>query len=256
MDEEGEILAELGAADLAHLQAALARIFGEGDAPLNDGPREATILRTLTASLEARFRPMVVGVVRGVMAERAGVKRIAVWEGEGAGGATADLARRRFGFSAQLATFQRPEAAIEAARKPGCVAVLALDPHSAWWGRLLAERNLKVFATLPELPEHGHPSALAVAAVEVEPTGADETFFVTDAWGSASGVAEKLGRMGFAAELVLAAGGLKLFSLAGYVQSDDARLHGAPGRLNGVIGAAPMPFDPPAQPTPEHREAP
>jgi hypothetical protein len=253
VDEEGAILAELGAADLAQLQDALAKVFGEGDAPLNDGPGEAQILRSLAAGLEPRFRPMVVGMVRGVMAERAGLRRIAVWGGEQPGH-TADLARRRFGFSAHLATFQRPEAALEAARKPGAVAVLLLDGHASWWGRLLAERHLKVFATLPELPEHGQPSALAVAAVEVEPTGADETFFVTDAWGSPAGIAEKLGRAGFAAELVTAAGGLKLFSLAGYVQSDDARLNEAPGRLNGVIGAAPMPFDAPAEPN--RREGP
>jgi len=39
------------------------------------------------------------------------------------------------------------------------------------------------------------------------------------------------------------AGGLKLFSLAGYVQRDDRRLARAPGDLKGVIGAASTPFD-------------
>lgn len=252
MDDE-ELLPGLGAADLASLQESLLQVLGDGTAALNDGPREASILRTLTAGLDARLRPLVLGLVRSVMAERAGLRRIAVWGGDD-GARTADLARRRFGFSAQLAHFQKPEAALEAARKPGCVAVLALDAHSAWWGRLLAERNLKVFAMLPELPEQGRVSAFAAGPAEVEPTGADETFFVTDAWGSASGVAEKLGRAGFAAELILAAGGLKLFSLAGYVQANDPRLSGAPGRLNGVIGAAPTPFDPPIEPRPDRRE--
>ena len=41
----------------------------------------------------------------------------------------------------------------------------------------------------------------------------------------------------------LAAGGLKLFTLAGFVQREDERLHQAPGELKGVIGAASMPFD-------------
>ena len=34
--------------------------------------------------------------------------------------------------------------------------------------------------------------------------------------------------------------GLKLFMLAGYVQSEDGRLIDAPGSLKGVIGAAPV----------------
>ncbi len=48
-----------------------------------------------------------------------------------------------------------------------------------------------------------------------------------------------LGEAGFAADLLAEAGGLKLFALAGYVQADDGRLARAPGRLSGVIGAAP-----------------
>jgi hypothetical protein len=39
------------------------------------------------------------------------------------------------------------------------------------------------------------------------------------------------------------AGGLRLFTLAGFVQREDARLVEAPGELKGVIGAASMPFD-------------
>ena len=42
---------------------------------------------------------------------------------------------------------------------------------------------------------------------------------------------------------MLQSGGLKLFSLAGFYQKDDERLARAPGRLSGVIGAAPEPFD-------------
>jgi hypothetical protein len=38
-------------------------------------------------------------------------------------------------------------------------------------------------------------------------------------------------------------GGLKLFSLSGFFQVNDARLAEAPGKLTGVIGAAPTPFD-------------
>ena len=52
-----------------------------------------------------------------------------------------------------------------------------------------------------------------------------------------------MGRIGFAAEMVANAGGLKLFTLAGYVQREDERLKDAPGALKGVIGAASMPLD-------------
>ena len=48
---------------------------------------------------------------------------------------------------------------------------------------------------------------------------------------------------GVAASPVVQAGGLKLFTLAGFYQREDARLARAPGRLSGVIGAAPEPFD-------------
>ena len=40
--------------------------------------------------------------------------------------------------------------------------------------------------------------------------------------------------------MLIAAGGLKLFMLAGYVQAEDGRLASAPGSLSGVIGAAPI----------------
>ena len=121
--------------------------------------------------------------------------------------------------------------------------MLTLAPDSAWWGRLLAEPQLNIFACLPELAAWGPPGALAVAAVEVEPSGSDETYWVTDAEGSPSAIAAELGRDGLAAELVVQAGGLKLFSLGGYVQREDARLARAPGRLKGVIGAASLPLD-------------
>ena len=84
---------------------------------------------------------------------------------------------------------------------------------------------------------------LAVAEVAVEPSGSDETFWVTDADPPAETLVQALGRDGVAACLVRAAGGLKLFKLAGFYRSDDPRLARAPGRLSGVIGAAPTPFD-------------
>lgn len=108
---------------------------------------------------------------------------------------------------------------------------------------MLAEPKLQVFAALPCLSAWGPMSALAVAAVEVEPTGDDRTFWVTDATGPAAMIEDALSRDGVAAELVAEAGGLRLFVLAGFYQRDDERLARAPGRLSGVIGAVPAPLD-------------
>jgi hypothetical protein len=79
--------------------------------------------------------------------------------------------------------------------------------------------------------------------VEVEPTGDDRTFWVTDAAQPASVVEEALSRDGVAATPLVQAGGLKLFVLAGFYQANDERLARAPGQLSGVIGAAPAPLD-------------
>src|SRR5207302_459280 len=157
---------------------------------------------------------------------------LAVWGGRDAARAV-EVARLRFGVAPSLRQVAKPEDALAAARTPGGVAVCALAPDSAWWGRLLAQPQLKVFAALPCLAAWGPMTALAVAEVEVEPTGADNTFWVTDAPSPD----------GAAATLLVEAGGLKLFTLAGFYQADDPRLARAPGKLSGVIGAAPAPLD-------------
>ena len=89
----------------------------------------------------------------------------------------------------------------------------------------------------------GPQAALAVAAIAVEPSGDDETFWVTDSALPAAQIAEALSRDGVAAHLLVESGGLKLFVLAGFYQRGDARLARAPGALSGVIGAAARPFD-------------
>jgi hypothetical protein len=121
--------------------------------------------------------------------------------------------------------------------------VLSLTSDTAWWGRLLAEPKLRVFAALPCLAAWGPLAALAVAEVEIEPTGDDRTFWVTDAAQPGPAIEEALSRDGVAATLLVQAGGLKLFLLSGFYQPDDARLARAPGKLSGVIGAAPGPLD-------------
>ena len=79
--------------------------------------------------------------------------------------------------------------------------------------------------------------------ISVEPTGAHNTFWVTDAPGAGGSIVEALSRDGVAATLLAEAGGLKLFLLSGFYQADDPRLARAPGKLSGVIGAAPAPLD-------------
>jgi hypothetical protein len=149
----------------------------------------------------------------------------------------------RFGAAPSLTAVANAESALRQAKTPGGVAVMALASDQAWWGRMLAEPRLSVFASLPCLISLGPQAALAVAEVEIEPTGGDETYWVTDAVEPASRIVTVLAQDGVAARLIADAGGLKLFALAGFYQRDDARLARGPGRLTGVIGASPTPFD-------------
>lgn len=241
---DGELLRLLDErAELAAAVAEAKRAAGDGGRfGLRPG-REAQVLRQLLGRRrEAATEALVVRVWRELMGDslaRQGPFHLSVW----GGAKTVEYARLRFGVAPTLDIAGKPEEALAAAKTPGGVAVLHLAPDSAWWGRLLASPTLKVFSTLPCLAQWGPLSALAVAEVDVEPTGADMTFWVTDASGPAGKVIEALGKDGVAASLLAEAGGLKLFVLAGFYQENDERLSRAPGGLSGVIGAAPEPFD-------------
>lgn len=233
-------------ASLARIVAAAKAAAGDGDKFALRPAREAAILRRLIAAERAAASPsLVVRVWREMIGDSLSVQgpfHLNVWGGRDPGRAV-ELARQRFGAAPPLRQVAKAEDALAQARTPGGVAICALTPDSAWWGRMLAEPQLQVFAALPCLAAWGSMSALAVAAVDVEPTGDDRTFWVTDAPGSVAGIEEALGRDGVAADLVAEAGGLKLFMLAGFYQRNDERLARAPGRLSGVIGAAPAPLD-------------
>lgn len=233
-------------ASLARVVAAAKQAAGDGDKFALRPGREAAILRRLIAAERTAASPsLVVRIWREMIGDSLSVQgpfHLNVWGGKDPGRAV-ELARHRFGAAPPLRQHAKVEDAIAAARTPGGVAICALAADSAWWGRLLAEPQLKVFAALPCLAAWGPMSALAVAAVDVEPTGDDRTFWVTDAPGAAGAIEEALGRDGVAADLVAEAGGLKLFMLAGFYQREDERLARAPGRLSGVIGAAPAPLD-------------
>ena len=233
-------------ASLAHVVKAAKAAAGDGGKfGLRPG-REAMLLRRLLAGPRNGASPgLIVRVWRELIGDSLATQgpfHLSVWGGRDAARAV-EVARLRFGVAPALRQVARPEDALAGARTLGGVAVCALAPDSAWWGRLLAEPKLKVFAALPCLAAWGPMAALAVAEVEVEPTGADNTFWVTDASGAAGAVEDVLSRDGVAATLLVETGGLKLFTLAGFYQADDPRLARAPGKLSGVIGAAPAPLD-------------
>lgn len=243
---DGELLALVGE------RAALAKAVAEAKKAAGDGGkfglrpvREAQIMRRLLAARDPAASPaLVVRIWREIIGDslsQQGPFHLTVWGGKLESRAV-ELARLRFGVAPKLSLADKPEQALAAAKTLGGVGVLALTPDSSWWGRLLAEPTLKVFATLPCLTAWGPTAALAVAQVEVGPSGADQTLWVTDAPDIGKTI-EALSRDGVAGGPLAQHGGLTLYALAGYYQHDDARLARAPGRLHGVIGAAPEPFD-------------
>jgi chorismate mutase len=238
VDERAQLAAAVVAAKIA--QSPGPQGFGLRPA------REAQVLRRLLAAPHrAASASMIVRIWRELMGESLALQgpfHVSAWGGENQARAV-ELARLRFGAAPSLDYAKTPEEAIGAARTPGGVGVLSLAAGNAWWGRLLAEPKVRVFAALPCLNAWGPMSALAVSEASVEPSGSDETFWVTDAPEPAPKIIEALGRDGVAACQVQAIGGLKLFKLAGFYQPQDERLKRGPGRLSGVIGAAPTPLD-------------
>lgn len=216
---------DLLALDRAVVQAVAARVAAgpraRSDASaialraLLDGlsPAEAAVVKTVWGRLEAATGPALVT----------------------SGGLAQALTTDRFGLGA------RPLSADEALKavESGSRAVIDLTPDRPWWGRLLARPDLRIVAALPD-DRRGRPQAFVVAKDVSGPTGDDRSFWVTDAGWSETKIVDALAQAGLIADPLAAAGGLKLFVLTGYVQAEDGRLKGAPGRLNGVIGAAPI----------------
>lgn len=232
-------------ASLASAVAAAKRASGDTGFGLRPG-REAHIVRKLLATPRTGASDaLVIRIWREIMADnlaRQGPYHLGVFGGRDTARAV-ELTRLRFGTAPRLSVVPTAQDALAIARSPWGVAVLPLAADTPWWGRLLAEPKLKVFAALPCLAAWGLQAALAVAEVEVEPTGGDQTFWVTDSPKAATFIVETLSQTDIAAELIAEAGALKLFSLSGFFQADDERLARAPGQLTGVIGAAPEQFD-------------
>lgn len=203
-------------------------------ARLSAGPRatpdaDAIALRKALAGLT----PPEIAAARSVLGriDAALGAPLIVW-----GPASQVLAADRFGLVARLAA--KPENALAAVRD-GARALMDLTATSTWWGRLLAEPDLRIVGALPDHGA-GHPRAVMIQRAPPGPTGDDRTFWATDSALPDTRIVEALSANGLAASPLIAAGGLKLFVLAGYVQADDGRLANAPGGLSGVIGAAPI----------------
>ena len=217
--------AERLALDRALIAAARARIAagarGSADA-------DAIALREILAEIPATERPALRAVLGRI--EAATGPALAV-----CGPLSQALAANRWGLIGR--PMAEPDQALATARQGGRALIdLGARP---WWGRLLALPMLKVIAALPD-DAAGVPRALLVSTEAPGPTGDDRTFWVTDSPAADTRIVEALSASGLAATPLIAAGGLKLFTLAGYVQAEDVRLIDAPGTLNGIIGAAPL----------------
>lgn len=215
------------ALDRAVVEAVCARM----QAGARTGPdADAIALRALLAEGVDRSSARALKAVLGRIEATAGGAIVAC------GAASAMLAAERYGVSVKVMT--EPDEAIAQTRVGGRAVIDLVTPRP-WWGRLLAMPDLRVIAALPD-DALGHPRALMVSLKPSGPSGYDRTFWVTDSPGSEVRIVEALAQAGLVATMAHAAGGLKLFMLAGYVQAEDGRLATAPGSLKGVIGAAPV----------------
>lgn len=196
--------------------------------------------RAVRAGRSAAERRLLLAAFRDVLALSEPPASVVVWAAKGETDRVRDLARERFRAPAAITRAATSHDALSATES-GDRAVLALDPTDPWWAHLLARPELRVTGMLPELLVDGPPEALVVERWRPEPSGDDRTFYVADA--PARVVESALQAAGLAADLMLEAGGLKLFELYGYVQAHDDRLRSVSGPLSGVIGAAPAPFD-------------
>ena len=243
---DGELLRLLDErAGLASAVAAAKRASSAGTPMFGLRPARETqvIRRLLDRPHPGASASLIVRLWRELMAESLksqGPFQITVFGGKEPA-RMAELARLRFGAAPALRMVDSADASIAAAEVLGGVGVIPLD-GAAPWARLLAKPKLRVFAVLPCLAEWGRPQALAFAEVEVEPSGWDQTLWVSDAPNPVA-VEAALSALGLAAAPVAEAAGLTLYTLPGYVQADDERLKRAPGWLSGVLGAAPLPFD-------------
>ena len=213
------------ALDKAIAEAVAARMAA---GPRSRPDADALALRELLRGLDAPQRAALRAVM-GRMEAGSGKPIVA------SGGLSQLLAADRWGPFARPAS--DADQALAAARS-GARALIDIG-NRPWWGKLLADPSLRVIATLPD-DAHTRPRAFMVSSETSGPTGDDRTFWVTDSPLPDFEIIGHMSNNGLAASLMAEAGGLMLFALGGYVQAEDGRLEGAPGQLQGIIGAAPI----------------
>ena len=151
--------------------------------------REAKVISRLLAQAEPDCRQLALGVWREIMAAglaRQGELEVVVWGGPDPAHVL-DNARRRFGSSPCYTEVETSNAALAAAASRNAVAVLAIDPRTAWWTKLAAQhRDLWVFDAI-DGPKGGKaPGCLAVARIDPASLAGGRTFVIS-AGGDAGG---------------------------------------------------------------------
>lgn len=128
--------------------------------------REAAVISRRLARAAPEQRRMAAAIWRELMSAglaAQGRMTVSVWSGPRAD--VRELARVRFGASADFVNAANPEAALAAAREKDTIAVLALDPQSDWWARLPECDDLWVIEGLARRSPLD-PVALAVGGVD------------------------------------------------------------------------------------------
>ena len=222
--------------DLLERRMALAaRIGGLKDTGQVDAlklrpDREAAVITRLLAHAHPSNRRLALGVWREVMASglaRQGELTVLVWGGPEPA-LTLDAARRRFGSSPRYQVVDTPGEALKAAAAENALAVLALDPRTAWWTRLAAQyRDLWVFDAIDGAHGPREPLALAVARIDPAALAGGRTYVISA--GGDAGQGEPARRLLGMEE------GWRLYAVDRRTEEINAM-----DRYSGVIGRAPV----------------
>ena len=191
--------------------------------------REARVIARLLAQAQPDCRQLALGVWREIMAAglaRQGQLEVRVWGGSDPAHVL-DNARRRFGSSPSYEVVETPAEALAGAAAEDVVAVLAIDPRTAWWTRLAAQyRELWVFDAIDSPAGGKAPACLAVARIDPASLAGGRTFVIS-AGGDAGGGEPSRRLLGLEE-------GWRLYAV------DRAPNEvGAMDRFRGVIGRAP-----------------
>ena len=144
--------------------------------------REARVISRLLAQARRDCRQLALGVWRESMAAglaRQGQLDVLVWGGPDPAHVL-DNARRRFGSSPRYVEVESPGEALGGAASRNAVAVLAIDPRTAWWTRLGAQyRELWVFDAIDSPKGGKEPGCLAVARIDPASLAGGRTFVIS-----------------------------------------------------------------------------